>query len=585
MLQRNTTLRWRLMVSISALILVCIAVSGLVISHLYSRTLSQQDQTYTLQLLEQTQRNLDTYVRSTQDQMQLLADDPAIRAYLELDGDASETTRLAAENASRAVLEDYAAHMPQAFGILLTGENGRYLSNEFYRVTKDPLNQESWYLAATRADSPQFLLSRPIRRNLRSWKNYSVNDAVMLTVPVRADSGVLLGAVSVDLRLDELEESLAALRTGRSGSIFVLDQAGEVVYMPTDALVYRVRPEWFQQESAPFLAHVGAQDMTFLFSTSGYTGWKAIGMFPNGAGPELLETMKRIIALVFALTLTFGLVMALILTNTITKPISYLRRLMQQAEQGDLAVHYRPCNSMDVDRLGASFNTMIDRIRTLMDTLVEEQKRKRKAEMDALQAQINPHFLYNTLDTIHWMAKDYHATDIEKMISALTKLFRVSLSGGSEFIPLAQEISHVQNYLYIQKVRYEDKLNYRFDVDENLLGLTVLKLIIQPLAENALYHGIKPKDGGGSILIRVYRSENTLCVDVSDDGVGLAPEREQQLNESLENREKGNGFGIFNVNERLVMYFEAEYGVRLRQNPGGGVVSELRHPLLEKAPE
>ena len=574
------------MVSVSALILVCIAASGLVISHLYSRTLSQQDQTYTLQLLDQTQRNLDTYVRSTQAQMQLLADDPAIRAFLAVGGDTDDGERLTAESRAREVLEAYAARMTQVYGILLTGENGRYLSNEFYRVTKDPLNLESWYLAATRPENPRFLLSRPIQRNLRSWKNYSVNDAVMLTIPVRENgTGALLGAVSVDLRLGELEESLAALRTGRSGSIFVLDQTGEVVYMPKDSLVFRVRPDWFREERAPFTARVGGQAMTFLFSTSAYTGWKAIGMFPSGAGPELLETMKRVIALVFALTLAFGLVMALILTNTITKPISYLRRLMQQAEQGDLAVHYRPCNSMDVDKLGASFNAMIDQIRTLMGTLVEEQKRKRKAEMDALQAQINPHFLYNTLDTIHWMAKDYHATDIEKMVSALTKLFRLSLSGGSEFITLGQEISHVQNYLYIQKVRYEDKLNYRFEVDESLLGLTVLKLIIQPLAENALYHGIKPKDGGGNILVRVRRGDGALCVDVLDDGVGLTPERCAQLNESLENRERGNGFGVFNVNERLVMHFGPDYGVRLRENPGGGAVSELRHPLLERAPE
>ncbi len=516
----------------------------------------------------------------------MLADDPSIRAFFSITSETDEAFRLSNESEARDVLRTYSAHMSQVYGLLLTAESGRYISNEFYRVTKDPLHKESWYLAATRLESPYPIYSHPIQRNLRNWKNYSIDDVVMLTYPVRdTKTNLLLGAISVDLRLDELANSFSALHTDQNGIIFVLDQTGEVVYAPSTPLVYRVRPEWFQQMKEPFTAQLSGRYMTFLYSTSLYTGWKVIGVFPNDTPPQLLVVMQRSILIVVAIILLFGIIMTLILTDTITRPISYLRQLMLQAECGDLSVHYHPRNSMDVDRLGTSFNTMIDRIRSLMETVIAEQQHKRKAEIDALQAQINPHFLYNTLDTIHWMAKDYQAVDIENMVSALTKLFRLSLAGGQEFVPLLQEIDHAKNYLYIQKVRYEDKLNYRFEVDESLLTCSVLKLMIQPLVENALYHGIKPKLGNGNITVRIFRADAAICFEVIDDGVGITPERLRQIDENLSNREQCSGFGIYNVNERLVMYFGPAYGVRLRQNPSGGAISSLIHPYLGNSPD
>ncbi len=586
MLNRFTTLRYRLMASFSVIIIICILASSVVSAVFYSDAISEQNMTYTLQLLEQVQRNVDAYVRSTDVQLDTLASNGAVLDYLRMDGSADETVRLALESEVRNVLSAYARELSQIYGVLLTGENGRYASNEFYRATKDPLNKEPWYIAATRGEQRQSIVSKPIRRNLRNWRVYSNNDVAMLTHAITdPQSGVLLGAISVDLRLDEIERSLSSLRLGQQGTIFVLDEFGEIVYTPTNPLVYRVRPQWFDGESESFVVPIGGYNMTILYSTSQYTGWKTIGMFSNDAPPAAVVALTRVTFVVAALTLTFGILTSLFLTNSITKPISRLHSLIVEAEGGNLNVKYVGGSSYDVDKLGNSFNAMIERIRVLLKLVVEEQKNKRKAEIDALQAQINPHFLYNTLDTIHWMAKEYEAGDIEDVVTALTKLLRIGLSHGNEFITLADEITHVRSYLYIQKIRYEDKLNYTVEADESLLGLTVLKLMIQPLVENAIYHGIKPKSGNGRILVKVYSEADTLRIDVLDDGVGVSEDKLERLNSGLSRRDKEGGFGMFNVNERLAMYFGQDFGVRLYNNKNGGAMSRLTHPLLYRAPD
>ena len=586
MTRRFTTLRYRLLASFSIIIIACTLISSIISSVFYSGTILEQNMTYTLQLLEQVQRNVDSYVHYTEVQLATLAADKTILSYLQLNHTSNEDARVKLESEVRALFDVYMRELTQINGILLTGENGRYLSNEFYRVTKDPLNWEPWYIAATQGENRQTIVSKPIRRNLRNWKIYSYSDVAMLTrAVVDPYTGDVLGAISVDLRLDEIEHSLSTLQLGQRGVIFVLEETGEVVYAPTNPLVYRIRPQWFSGESASFITQVDNDEMTFLYSTSQYTGWKTIGMFSNDAPPAAVVVLQQVTTVIVLFTLAFGILTALILTNTITKPISRLRSLIVEAEGGNLNVHYEGGSSYDVDELGNSFNAMIDRIRALLTLVVEEQQQKRKVEIDALQAQINPHFLYNTLDTIHWLAKEYNATDIEDVVAALTKLFRIGLSHGKEFIPLADELTHVQSYLYIQKIRYEDKLNYTFEVDESLLELTVLKLIVQPLVENALYHGIKRKTGDGQIVIKVYAESDMLYIDVYDDGVGMSSEQRDQLNDKLKHREKGDGFGLFNVNERLVMYFGHNCGVRLYESKNGETISRLRHPLLEDAPD
>lgn len=238
----------------------------------------------------------------------------------------------------------------------------------------------------------------------------------------------------------------------------------------------------------------------------------------------------------------------------------------------------------EIGQLGHSFNKMVQEIERLIHMVYTEQKEKREAELKILQAQIKPHFLYNTLDTIQWMAQDRKAEDIVEIIGALTNLFRIGLSKGNEIIRLSEEIKHVESYLIIQMARYEGKLNYEIRVAEELEGCSVLKLILQPLVENAIYHGIKTKRGSGRIRIEAVKEHHKIRLRVEDDGLGMKPEQIEYVRMGLqgsENPEFKSGYGLFNVHERIRLTYGATYGVQVDSEYGKGTRIDVYLPFVK----
>jgi two-component system sensor histidine kinase YesM len=257
---------------------------------------------------------------------------------------------------------------------------------------------------------------------------------------------------------------------------------------------------------------------------------------------------------------------------------------MKRAQEGDLTVSFNTKYNDEVGELGSSFNNMVKEINNLITLVQKEEKSKRIAEMNVLQAQIKPHFMYNTLDTIRWMAEEHNEEDIVEIIEAFTNLLRISLSKGKEKINVQDEFNHVQSYLIIQKIRYEDKLDYEIQFDENILNYKVIKLILQPLVENAIYHGIKEKRGSGKIIITASIEEDMLLFNVSDNGKGMEEEVLNKINKMLvggsENKNE-IGYGIFNVNERIRIMYGEEYGLKYKSIYGEGTIVELRHPIIK----
>jgi two-component system sensor histidine kinase YesM len=226
---------------------------------------------------------------------------------------------------------------------------------------------------------------------------------------------------------------------------------------------------------------------------------------------------------------------------------------------------------------------MVGRIRELVDAEVKEQENLKKAELRALQAQINPHFLYNTLDTIIWMAESKKTDQVIAIVRALSNFFRISLSKGRDWITIGEEVDRTRSYLTIQKMRYRDILDFRIEMDEAVAGNTVLKLILQPLVENALYHGIKNKRQGGTIVIRVQpQGADRVRLEVEDNGIGFTPEKLAQVNREL-NDSSGeirlqSGYGIGNVNTRIKLYYGREYGVSIASEHQAGTCASIVIP-------
>jgi two-component system sensor histidine kinase YesM len=223
----------------------------------------------------------------------------------------------------------------------------------------------------------------------------------------------------------------------------------------------------------------------------------------------------------------------------------------------------------EITELGMSFNIMIGKIRELLDSKIKEQEILKKAELRVLQSQINPHFLYNTLDTIIWMAEAKKTDQIVEVVSALSNFFRISLSKGQDWITIAEEIERVRSYLIIQKMRYRDILDFKIEVDESVSDNTVLKLILQPLVENAIYHGIKNKREGGTIIVRAKSNKgNEVLFEVEDNGIGFAPDRLAQIQSELADNygeiKQESGFGLGNVNQRIKLYYGIPYGLSVK---------------------
>ncbi len=288
------------------------------------------------------------------------------------------------------------------------------------------------------------------------------------------------------------------------------------------------------------------------------------------------------IVLIIAAT-AFSVLAAWSLSRSIYIPIKKLHDVTAMITKNDLQVLVTHDNLDEVTELGISFNIMIGKIRELLDAKVKEQENLKKAELRALQAQINPHFLYNTLDTIIWMAESKKTEQVIEIVSALSNFFRISLSKGADWISVGEEIERTRSYLTIQRMRYQDIMDFRIELDAEVADNTVLKLILQPLVENALYHGIKNKRQGGTIIVRAKRKgTDEVLLEVEDDGIGFTPEKLAQLRAELEDDSgdiiMDSGFGIGNVNRRIRLYYGRQYGLSIRSEYNTGTCVSLVIP-------
>ena len=265
---------------------------------------------------------------------------------------------------------------------------------------------------------------------------------------------------------------------------------------------------------------------------------------------------------------------------SISRPITELVEVTQQVSQGNLQVRSHVNTGVEAKQLSESLNTMIDKINALLEQVKKEQIRIRKAEFELLQAQINPHFLYNTLDTIIWLAESDEQKQVVHMVESLSDFFRTSLNQGKDIISIKEEIQHVRSYLGIQQMRYQDILEYEIDVPEEFYQNTIPKITVQPLVENALYHGIKNKRGKGKITVRGYREDSFFILEVRDNGIGMQTERLVQVRNALLYKQLAESkvYGLYNVNERIRLNCGEEYGLRISSTYQEGTTVKILLP-------
>jgi two-component system sensor histidine kinase YesM len=565
-------------------ILLPVLTLGILGPFISARTIENETTSHTVQLIRQVTRNIESTVRNTESIISIVDANPDVQAFMAFRGSALPFSAQA-QAATRQLLRSISEAHPEIAGILIVSADNRSLSNEIQPITRDPLTEESWYRKAIDNQGTVQLLPRPIGRNLRSIHEYSADEVVSIVkAVVDPGSHQVQGVVLIDMRLKIMEEILGDMTVGLGGFLFIVAPGGAIVYTPVNPIVYRVRDDWLDTPRTSVVRRIKGADYQIVSQGSDYTKWKTVGVFPLDEIMSQVSTIRYYSVIIAVVTVLVALLVAVFFSNGIARPVIELRSLMKEAEEGNLAVRFDGRQEDEIGHLGKSFNAMIEEVQKLIALVYREQQSKREAELMTLQEQIKPHFLYNTLDTIQWMAQEHGAQDIVQVVSALTSLFRIALSRGKEIIRITDEMEHVRSYLIIQKARYEDKFDFTLSTDEEALSCMVLKLTVQPLVENAIYHGIKERRGHGTIQVEALRRDGMLVLRVSDDGVGMTPAKLEEVRALLTTahpRGEGlEGYGIHNVHERIQLSFGTQYGLRFDSAPGRGTTVEILHPLV-----
>ncbi len=411
----------------------------------------------------------------------------------------------------------------------------------------------------------------------------SVSRAVEITDGPFTTQGVLL----IDVSYNSLDQIVGEVSLGNSGYLYLMDGGGEIICHPKAQLINAGLMEEDNLEVAgrkegSYRERFGGEERITTVKSIGYTGWKAVGVNPTGS--MTLNVLKTRIFVVF-IVLLFLFVLTMInayISSRITNPIKELEKSVSLLESGDLDAPVYIGGSAEIRSLGHSIQGMALRIKGLMNDIVAEHESKRKSEFDTLQSQINPHFLYNTLDIIVWMIENEKKTDAVRVVTALARFFRISLSRGKSIITVKDELEHVRNYLMIQQMRFKNKFTYKIDADEDVLELASLKLMLQPMVENAIYHGVEFMDGDGVIQIRVWREGDDLYLRVRDNGLGMTKEQVENLFKDSGHvpSRRGSGIGVRNVNERVHLYFGDAYGLRIESEPDEGTDVIIHLPAV-----
>ncbi|MBN3525540.1 sensor histidine kinase [Paenibacillus apiarius] len=395
--------------------------------------------------------------------------------------------------------------------------------------------------------------------------------------------GRRLGMVQVNIDLNYVRQLLNQQRIGTRDSFYLLNEEGLVLTSTGNASNYSQLPTSFEFSDQAHGDHgyytVAMDKERYLITYAGIakTGWRIAHAVPlqEMLAENAVITKMMLIAMIASLVVC--VVTAILFSKRIIRPIQHLRSLMLRMERGQFQGRVQVQSNDEIAQLGRSFNRMNERLHELVNQVYEAELKKKEAELKAFQAQINPHFLYNTLDTIYWMSRMEKAYETAQLVEALSKLFRLSLNSGKELTTVNDEVNHLKNYMIIQQKRYEDMIDFHLETDnEDTLHGRTAKLILQPFVENAIVHGIEKLGEPGCIRVDVFRREDTLIYRISDTGTGVdVAEMERLMQESGANN---RGFAIKNVNDRIQLYFGDDYGVTFKNNEAGGTTVEIIQP-------
>lgn len=479
---------------------------------------------------------------------------------------------------------------PKIAGLSVLGENGGEYKSYDRAFLNQTHSEQEWYKRIV--ESEQYVWFPPHRGQYANVSDGERESFISYGKAITDKAtGMATGVLLIDINERAIRQIIST-ELGESGYLLILDEGNNVIMssIGMEGYLTHLTENIAQKKEGTFttkmiVEYKGNSDMQSVVATYQeipITGWKVMGIIPI---KQLDRWGNILLILMTALTVMIVLMaiyMAVRTSNRFAKPIQNLRLAMSHVEEGNLDItidldsHYQ-----EINQLARSFNIMVSKVKGLMTDIYEDQRKLRKAELKALQSQINPHFLYNTFDSILWLNRSDRKEDVETMVESLTDFFRLSLSRGKEIIPLEEEVKHLESYLMIQHIRYGDKFDYSIDVDKEALTKMVPKLVLQPLVENAIYHGIKLKKENCTISITI-RSEKETVITIKDTGVGMSEDKVNQLNRAMKG-ETVPGlelYGIRNIRDRLAIFFGETANINYKSIVGEGTTVTIVFPII-----
>lgn len=484
----------------------------------------------------------------------------------------------------------YENNMDQTDSIALFSADGELLESvPALRVRNNlDVTREAWFsYTLDRTENQHFFLPQVQQIFESSSDQYRWVIPMTRVVEITKGTDTVQGILLIHLNYTGLKLLLDGVTLGNEGYIYLIDGNGEIIYHPRAQLIdsgleHENNRAVSEYRDGIYQETFQGEERVITVKSVGYTGWKLIGVAPRQT--VSLNSLKTQLLVVFVAAFILFL-MSLVnsyISSRITTPIRKLELSVNEIEKGNLNAKVDAEGSYEIRHLGQSVQNMAKQIQVLMADIVSEHEKKRKQEFDTLQSQINPHFLYNTLDIIVWMIENEKPDQAVKAVTALARFFRISLSRGKSIITVKDELEHVRNYLMIQHMRFKNRFSYTIEAEEEVLELASLKLMLQPLVENAIYHGMEFMDGDGEIFISAWKEGEDLYLKVSDNGLGMTEEQVARLFSDMPHTgsSRGSGIGVKNVNERIRLYFGSEYGLSIESEPDEGTVVTIHLPAV-----
>ena len=492
----------------------------------------------------------------------------------------------------------YEANKDSLVSFALFTPGGNLVSAAPSAIVKPGLDvtREQWFVSAqNQVENLHFSL--PHVQNLFEDPNYryywviSLSRVTELTMNGVPRSGVLLVDMKYSTITQMLDDINATNSTGQY--MYLTDSDGTIIYHPkqmqiSSGLFHENNTAVKDYEDGITEEVFNGESRVVITDTVAYTGWKLISVIPASSFSLSLSQMRYFVFIVIGVMVLAVLLVNRLVAERISRPVTSLDEAIRDISEHEAIpdAAYED-GSLEVTHLGRTLQEYQIRNNQLMKDVVREQEEKRRSELDALQSQINPHFLYNTLDSIVWMIEGGHNKEAIQMITQLANIFRISLSKGHTIIPLEDELRHAENYMRIQKVRFKNAFVAKFDTDPELNRYSTVKLIIQPILENAIYYGVKNMDEDGMIIVRDWIDDGDLYISVEDNGFGMPKEVvDHLLDEDREHvRSKGSGVGLYNVHQRIRLRYGEPYGLTIESEPDTGTVVIIKLPAIPYSEE